>query len=133
MNTISALPPLLLVAIGGGTGAMLRYLVGRWALAAFGPGFPVGTLAVNLLGGLVMGLVVGMLARVNEGGEHLRLLTGVGVLGGFTTFSAFSLEMVNMVTRNEIGLAVAYATASVLGSMAALFIGLWIVRGLGAV
>ncbi len=133
MNTISALPPLLLVAIGGGTGAMLRYLVGRWALAAFGPGFPVGTLAVNLLGGLVMGLVVGMLARVNEGGEHLRLLIGVGVLGGFTTFSAFSLEMVNMVTRNEIGLAVAYATASVLGSMAALFIGLWIVRGLGAV
>ena len=133
MNTISALPPLLLVAIGGGTGAMLRYLVGRWALAAFGPGFPVGTLAVNLLGGLVMGLVVGMLARVNEGGEHLRLLLGVGVLGGFTTFSAFSLEMVNMVTRNEIGLAVAYATASVLGSMAALFIGLWIVRGLGAV
>lgn len=133
MNTFSALPPLLLVAIGGGTGAMLRYLVGRWALAAFGPGFPVGTLAVNLLGGLAMGLVVGMLARVNEGGEHLRLLIGVGVLGGFTTFSAFSLEMVNMVTRNEIGLAVAYATASVLGSMAALFIGLWIVRGLGAV
>ena len=133
MNTISALPPLLLVAIGGGTGAMLRYLVGRWALAAFGPGFPVGTLAVNLLGGLAMGLVVGMLARVNEGGEHLRLLIGVGVLGGFTTFSAFSLEMVNMVTRNETGLAVAYATASVLGSMAALFIGLWIVRGLGAV
>lgn len=133
MNTISALPPLLLVAIGGGTGAMLRYLVGRWSLAAFGPGFPVGTLAVNLLGGLVMGLVVGMLARVNQDGEHLRLLLGVGVLGGFTTFSAFSLEMVDMVTRGDIGVAVVYATASVLGSMAALFVGLWIVRGLGAV
>ena len=90
-------------------------------------------LSVNLLGGLAMGLVVGLLARVNEGGEHLRLLLGVGVLGGFTTFSAFSLEMVNMVTRNQPGLAVAYAIASVLGSMAALFIGLWIVRGLGAV
>ena len=133
MNTISALPPLLLVAIGGGTGAMLRYLVGRWALAAFGPGFPVGTLAVNLLGGLAMGLAVGVLARISQGGEHLRLLLGVGVLGGFTTFSAFSLEMVNMVTRHQPGLAVAYAAASVLGSMAALFIGLWIVRGLGAV
>ena len=132
MNSLAAFPPLLLVAIGGGSGAILRYLVGRWALAAFGPGFPVGTLAVNLLGGLAMGLVVGVLARVNQGGEHLRLLLGVGVLGGFTTFSAFSLEMVNMVTRDQIGLAVGYAAASVLGSMAALFAGLWIVRGLGA-
>ena len=132
MNSLAAFPPLLLVALGGGTGAMLRYLVGRWALAVFGPGFPAGTLAVNLLGGLAMGLVVGVLARINQGGEHLRLLLGVGVLGGFTTFSAFSLEMVNMVTRAQIGLAVAYAAASVLGSMAALFVGLWIVRGLGA-
>ncbi len=132
MNSLAAFPPLLLVAIGGGAGAMLRYLVGRWALAAFGPGFPVGTLAVNLIGGLAMGLVVGVLARVNQGGEQLRLLLGVGVLGGFTTFSAFSLEMVNMVTRDQLGLAAGYAAASVLGSMAALFAGLWIVRGLGA-
>ena len=79
MNTISALPPLLLVAIGGGTGAMLRYLVGRWALAAFGPGFPVGTLAVNLLGGLAMGLVVGMLARVG-GNAFTVLLVGSSVV-----------------------------------------------------
>jgi len=132
MNALAAFPPLLLVAIGGGSGAMLRYLVGRWALVAFGPGFPFGTLAVNLLGGLLMGLLVGVLARVDEGGEHLRLLLGVGVLGGFTTFSAFSLEMVNMLTRGEAGVAVGYGLASVLGSMAALFIGLWIVRFVGA-
>ncbi|MGL4540960.1 MAG: fluoride efflux transporter CrcB [Polymorphobacter sp.] len=132
MIGLSAFPPLLLVAIGGGAGAMLRYLVGRWALLAFGPGFPVGTLIVNLLGGLAMGLAVGVLARISQGGEQLRLLLGVGVLGGFTTFSAFSLEMVNMVTRGDIGLAAGYAAASVLGSMAALFIGLWLIRGLGA-
>ena len=124
MNTISALPPLLLVAIGGGTGAMLRYLVGRWALAAFGPGFPVGTLAVNLLGGLVMGLVVGMLARVNEGGEHLRLLIGVGVLGGFTTFSAYSLETKRMIERNDWVGASTYSIGSVIAGLAAVAIGL---------
>lgn len=132
MNAFATLPPLLLVAVGGGTGAILRYLLGRWALVAFGQGFPFGTLAANVVGGLAMGLLVGVLARIDEGGEHLRLLLGVGALGGFTTFSAFSLEMVNMLTRGDTAVAVGYGLASVLGSMVALFIGLWIVRFVGA-
>jgi CrcB protein len=130
MPALASLPPLLLVAIGGGVGAMLRYLVGRWSLVQFGPGLPFGTWLVNLSGALAMGLLAGWLARIDESGEHLRLLLGVGVLGGFTTFSAFSLEVVNMLIRGDLGLAAAYAVSSVAGSVLALFAGLMIVRAL---
>jgi fluoride exporter len=118
----------LLVMAGGAVGAGLRHGVGRLTLATLGPNFPWGTLAVNLIGGLGMGLLVGVLARVGQGGEQWRLLLGVGVLGGFTTFSAFSLDMVNMVQRGAVGLAAGYAAASVAGSMLALWAGLLIVR-----
>jgi fluoride exporter len=130
MPALAAFPPLLLVAIGGGVGAMLRYVVGRWALDQFGPGLPFGTWTVNILGALAMGLLAGWLARIDEGGEHLRLLLGVGALGGFTTFSAFSLEVVNMLIRGDVVLAGAYAVSSVVGSVLALFAGLMIVRAL---
>ncbi len=128
MPVVSSLPPLLLVAIGGGIGSMLRYLVGRWALMNFGPGLPVGTWTVNIAGGLAMGLLAGWLARIDEGGESLRLLLGVGVLGGFTTFSAFSLEVFNMVNRGEIALAGAYAVSSVAGGVLAVLTGVWLAR-----
>ena len=124
------LPHLLLVALGGGLGTALRYGVGRWAMVLMGPGFPFGTFAVNIIGGFLMGLLAGWLARLGDGGEQLRLLLGVGVLGGFTTFSAFSLEVYNMITRAEVALAAAYAVSSVAGSVLAVLAGVWVMRGL---
>ena len=95
----------LLVALGGGLGTALRYGVGRWAIAVLGPGFPFGTFAVNIIGGFLMGLLAGWLARMstgNTGGaEELRLLLGVGVLGGFTTFSAFSLQTLRLIQEGD--------------------------------
>jgi CrcB protein len=132
MPVISNLPPLLLVAFGGGCGAMLRYLVGQWTFVQFGPGFPAGTWAVNIIGGFAMGLLVSVLLRLGEAGDTgtngLRLLLGVGVLGGFTTFSSFSLEVFDMINRGEIGLAAAYAVSSVAGSVLALMTGVYLGR-----
>ncbi len=124
----------LLVAAGGAVGAWLRYLASRATLAAMGPiaasAFPWATLLVNLSGSFAMGLLAGWLARHGQGGEHWRLLLGVGVLGGFTTFSAFSLELVNMAQRGALGLAAAYALVSVLAGVLGLFAGLMTIRGL---
>lgn len=124
----------LLVAAGGALGAWLRYLASRATLAAMGPiaasAFPWATLLVNLSGSFAMGLLAGWLARHGQGGEHWRLLLGVGVLGGFTTFSAFSLELANMAQRGALGLAAIYAVVSVLAGVLGLFAGLMTIRGL---
>lgn len=120
--------PLLLVMLGGAFGSGARYLVGMAALRIAGPGFPWGTLAVNLIGGLGMGLLVGILTRLSDGGEQVRLLLGVGVLGGFTTFSAFSLETWLMIERGEIIVAALYVLASVIGAVSLLGAGLWLAR-----
>ncbi|WP_374471938.1 fluoride efflux transporter CrcB [Phenylobacterium sp.] len=120
---------LLYVGLGGALGAMARYLVGVQAGRAFGGGWPYGTFAVNILGGLLMGLLAGVLAQ--RGGadqERWRLLLGVGVLGGFTTFSAFSLELALMLERRALGAAALYAVASVALSTLALFAGLFAAR-----
>jgi len=118
---------LILVMAGGAIGAGLRYEVGRLTLHRFGPGFPWGTLAVNLLGGLAMGLLAGILLRV-EGGEHSRLFLAVGILGGFTTFSAFSLETYNMLQTGAWANAAGYVAASVIGSIALLGVGVMLTR-----
>lgn len=117
----------LLVMAGGAIGSAARYGVGRLALGWLGPVYPWGTLAVNVVGGFVMGLLAGALARTG-GGEQVRLLLGVGVLGGFTTFSSFSLETMMMIERGQWGVAAGYALVSVIGSVAALFAGLQAVR-----
>ena len=114
----------LLVMLGGAIGAAARYQLGRFAFGAFGPGYPWGTLAANLIGGLAMGALVGVAAR----NEPMRLLLGVGLLGGFTTFSAFSLEAAQMIQRGELMVAAAYAVSSVAGSVMLLFIGFWLAR-----
>lgn len=119
---------LLLVMLGGAIGAGARHLTGRAALALWGPGFPWGTLTVNLAGGLAMGLLAGWLAARTSGDEALRYLLGVGMLGGYTTFSAFSLETATMLQRGDHGIALLYILASVAGSILALFAGLQIVR-----
>jgi fluoride exporter len=120
--------PLLLVMIGGALGAGLRYQIGRWSLALLGPGFPWGTWAINLTGGLFMGLLAGLLARQASGGEHLRLLIGVGVLGGYTTFSTFSLEAATMIQRGEWAVALLYVASSAMGAILLLFAGLGLAR-----
>ncbi len=127
MLALSSVPPLMLVALGGGLGASLRYLVGQWVAANIGVGLPVGTWMVNILGGFAMGLLAGWLARTGDT-EELRLLLAVGVLGGFTTFSAFSLEVFSMINRGDIGLAGAYAVSSVAGSVLALMTGVFVSR-----
>ena len=119
--------PLLYVMVGGAVGSGARYLTGRAMLSLLGPGYPFGTLAVNLIGGLLMGVLVGVLAKTNAD-ETWRLLLGVGVLGGFTTFSAFSLDVVTMIERGAVGVAFGYVLVSVIGSVAALFAGLSAVR-----
>ncbi|SFP47012.1 fluoride efflux transporter CrcB [Sphingomonas rubra] len=118
---------LLLVMTGGALGAGARHLSGRATLALFGPGLPVGTLAVNLVGGLLMGVLAGLLAR-SVTGEPWRLFLGVGVLGGFTTFSAFSLDTVMLAERGQPLLALGYVLVSVAGSIAALVAGLSLAR-----
>ena len=117
------MPSLLIVMLGGALGAGARHLVGSLTLARFGPGFPWATLSVNLAGGLLMGLLAGWLAR-SGGSEAGRLFFAVGVLGGFTTFSAFSLETFLMIERSQYGVAAAYVGASVVGSILLLFLGL---------
>ena len=119
---------LIYVMLGGAFGSGARYLTGRATLSLFGPDFPYGTLAVNLIGGLLMGALVGSLARASNGGETWRLLLGVGVLGGFTTFSSFSLDAVTMIERGQIGIALGYVALSVVGSIIALFAGLSLAR-----
>ena len=118
---------LVFVMVGGALGAGARHLVGGAVLARLGPGFPWGTLSVNLAGGLLMGLLVGWLARAG-GSEQLRLLLGVGILGGFTTFSAFGLESWRMIEGGQVGLALTYILASTLGAILATGLGLWAAR-----
>lgn len=121
----------LLVMIGGAIGAALRYQLGRASFHLMGPGYPWGTLAANVIGGFIMGLVVGWLSLrySGENGEQIRLLVAVGVLGGFTTFSAFSLEALLMMQRGEWFNMLGYVSASVIASIGALALGLTIVRG----
>ena len=116
----------LLVALGGGAGAAARHLVGLASLRALGPGFPYGTLIVNVLGSLLMGLVVEWLAR--RGGIALRPLLATGFLGGFTTFSTFSLDAVALWERGEGALAAGYVVGSVLLCIGGLVAGLAIGR-----
>ncbi len=114
------MPSLLLVMAGGALGAGARYLFGIAAAGAFGLDFPWGTWGVNIIGGLLMGLLA-TVVPLSANSESWRLFLAVGVLGGFTTFSAFSLELFNMFMRGEAALGAAYAVSSVAGSVVALW------------
>ena len=119
---------LLLVAAGGAAGSVARYVTGVMG-TRLGSAWPYGTFAVNIVGGFLMGLLVGFLAlRGGDDQERLRVLLGVGVLGGFTTFSAFSLEVGLMIEKKAFGQAVAYSLSSVVLAVAALFVGLYLAR-----
>ena len=123
------MPDTFLVMAGGAIGAASRFHIGRWVGALSGVGWPAGTLAVNLIGGLLMGVLAGVLHKRGLA-EGWRLFLGVGVLGGFTTFSAFSLEMMDLIEQGRWLGSAAYAALSVAGSVAMLAIGLTAVRSI---
>jgi len=119
------------VALGGAVGAALRYLTGVGMFRLLGPqDFPLAIITVNVLGSFLMGVFAAVAAR--HGLIHLAPLVMTGLLGGFTTFSAFSLETVTLLERGQTGHAMAYVAVSVFSSIGALALGLWVVRGLSA-
>lgn len=116
------------VALGGALGASGRYLTGVWAARLLGHGFPYGTLIVNVVGCFLMGAIVEAAALKWSLSQEMRAFLTTGVLGGFTTFSAFALDLAVLYERKATGLATLYLGASVFLSIAALFAGLWLVR-----
>lgn len=121
---------LSLVALGGAIGSAARYLVNVGAQSVFGPGFPVATLAVNVIGSFAMGLLVVALAPL--GGQRLAPFLMTGILGGFTTFSAFSLDAVMLWERGQTVAAAGYVAGSVCLSIGALVAGMAAARGIWA-
>lgn len=114
----------LLVALGSALGGVLRYGLAVFCVRSFGPGFPVGTFLANLTGCFAMGILAGYLGRIGPWDE-LRLFAGVGVLGGFTTFSSFALDVFTLSGRGDVALSVGY----LVGSIGLALIGFWIGRG----
>jgi fluoride exporter len=120
----------LLVFVGGGLGASLRHVVNVVFTRALGTAFPYHTLFINVTGSIVMGLIAGYLAFKGEASQHWRLFAMTGILGGYTTFSAFSLDTALLYERGEVGLAALYVAASVALSILGLFAGMALVRHL---
>ena len=125
------MPNLLLVMLGGAIGAGLRYGVSMLAAHRLTAAFPWGTWFANLAGGFFAGLLLGLIIARGGGGDAARLFLGVGILGGFTTFSAFSAETAFMILSGQFGMAALYAASSLFGALALLFLGLWL-SGAGA-
>lgn len=115
-----------LVAMGGALGAVVRFAIGLQAVRWMGDGFPWGTLMVNVLGGFLMGLLA---SSLGESERMMRAFLGVGVLGGFTTFSAFSLETLRLFESHAPLLAMGYVAASIVLAIGACWAGLWLGRG----
>lgn len=124
---------LLYVGLGGGIGAMLRFWLGQIITKQMGAGFPYATLAVNVLGCLAMGLLAGGLVKyMPTAAPEIRAFVGIGLLGGFTTFSAFSFETVTLMERGHIAQATLYVGASVVGCMLAVWLGMLMMKGQAA-
>ena len=119
---------ILAIAAGGALGSVLRHLVGKGALVLMGSSFPYGTLFVNVAGSFVMGVLVAYFAHVGNPPQEMRAFLTVGLLGGFTTFSAFSLDVVTLYERGEPFAAMMYIALSIMLSLVAIFAGLFIVR-----
>lgn len=120
--------PHLLVFLGGGLGAVARYVLSGFVGRMAGDGFPWGTLCVNILGAALIGVLVELLALKFEASQHLRLFLVTGILGGFTTFSAFSLEAALMMQKGAWAMLATYIGASVLGTIAAVLLATAAVR-----
>jgi CrcB protein len=120
----------LLVFIGGGLGSSLRHMINVVCTRMLGTGFPYHTFIINITGSTIMGLIAGYLAFQGDASQHWRLFLMTGILGGYTTFSAFSLDTAVLYERGEIGLVLLYVLGSVVLSIAGLFAGLALVRHL---
>lgn len=118
----------LIIFLGGGLGAAARHGVGLLAMRHMGAAFPYGTLIVNIVGSLVMGLLIGWMVRRGHTSNEVRLFLATGFLGGFTTFSAFALDFANLWRNGETASAIGYVLASVMLSLLAVFAGLYIMR-----
>jgi CrcB protein len=121
--------PVLLVGIGGALGSIARYLSGVAVGRVWPSSFPLATMLINITGSLIMGLFIGWLARTTPAWQaDARLFFAIGVLGGFTTLSSFSLDIVVLLERGEVAQAAVYVTVSIAVSIVALFVGLWLMR-----
>lgn len=120
----------LIVFLGGGIGAACRHGVNVAFVRVFGTSFPVATMFENVGGSLLMGILAGYFALKGDAGQHWRLFLTTGILGGYTTFSAFSLDAALLYERGALGLAALYVLGSVGLSVGALFAGLALMRGL---
>lgn len=123
-----SLQAIMLVGAGGALGAVLRYGVGLFIKLQ--SGFPWATLSVNIIGSLAMGLVMGWLSRQGEGAEPARLFLAIGLLGGFTTFSAFSMELVGLLEKRDLLAAFGYVGGSVVAGAAAFILAYWLADSL---
>jgi CrcB protein len=123
---------LLLIALGGALGSAIRHGVNQLCLRLLGPDFPWGTLSVNVVGSLLIGILAGYFAHIAGWSQDIRSFCVVGFLGGFTTFSAFALDGVLLWERGAFGQMIAYVTASVLLSLLATGGGLFLVRSLSS-
>jgi CrcB protein len=118
----------LIVGLGGAVGSMLRYAVQKFFQAQTAAAFPTGTLLVNIAGCFLIGILWSMISRSLTWNEEMKLLLMTGFCGGFTTFSAFTLEGIGLLKENRTVLFVIYLTASVLGGLLATFIGIRIAK-----
>jgi CrcB protein len=116
--------------LGAGIGGALRHGVNVAALRLLGPGFPHGTMTVNVVGSTAIGLLAGWFAHRADPGQTWRLFLTTGILGGLTTFSAFSLDVALLFQRGQIGLAAVYVLASIALAILGLFAGLWLIRSI---
>ncbi|OCP01150.1 MULTISPECIES: fluoride efflux transporter CrcB [unclassified Ensifer] len=121
---------ILLVGVGGAIGSILRYLVGLWTVHRFGAGFPWGTLGVNISGSFLIGVLAEVIMRKFGASPDLRVFLITGVLGGYTTFSAFSLDAITLLERGDVMLSAIYVVASVALSLLAVLSGLALMRAI---
>jgi fluoride exporter len=121
----------LIIFLGAGFGGVLRHLFNAWVMRLVGLEFPIGILAINVIGSTAMGLLAGWFAFKGHAGQDVRLFLTTGILGGFTTFSAFSLDAAILYERGQPGLAAVYVIASVALSIGGLFAGIWTMRSIG--
>lgn len=123
-----SLPVMSMIALGGALGALARYAINVWSLERFGPGFPYGTLLVNVVGALLIGILWVLIIDKGLISEAWRPFIVVGFLGALTTFSTFSLEVVRLLETGNAWMALVYIGLSVVACVALVCLGMWIAR-----
>jgi CrcB protein len=121
----------LAVFVGGGLGAVLRHFFNNFVMHLWGRDFPLGIMLINIIGSFVMGLLIGLFAHVWDAPQNLRVFLTVGILGGFTTFSSFSLNAVELFQHEQYLSGTIYVLGSVLIGALSLVLGMWLVRNFG--